>query len=137
MIPSVEDIIKRRHTVLIILRFASLTCLVLFPIPVVSWLLEGFRDADLFDFYYYGVRIGVAVALVVCSAICRFCDRPLARWIVPIPKPQCPTCGYPIKGLRRPMCPECGGVLPQAYAADEMSKNAADEEDEDSGGAQV
>ena len=35
------------------------------------------------------------------------------------------------------MCPECGGVLPQAYAADEMSKNAADEEDEDSGGAQV
>lgn len=32
----------------------------------------------------------------------------LSRWIVPLPEPGCPRCGYSLKDLRSPICPECG-----------------------------
>ncbi len=45
----------------------------------------------------------LSVALAVA-----FLSTRLSRWIVPLPEPGCPRCGYSLNNLRSPICPECG-----------------------------
>lgn len=45
--------------------------------------------------------------LSVAAALAWFSTR-LSRWIVPLPEPGCPRCGYSLSNLRSPICPECG-----------------------------
>lgn len=46
----------------------------------------------------------IAIGMVVC-------ERWIVRWVVPTPRPGCPTCGYDISRLKSPVCPECGGDI--------------------------
>lgn len=103
-----------------VLRMMSLLFLFASALPLLSWMLEGMSDADLWDLDYYLGRITISVAALAIAAVCRFFDRPLSRWIVPIPSPECPSCGYSLEHLRHPRCPECGISLPGALTDTEV-----------------
>lgn len=40
-------------------------------------------------------------------------DRRIVRWLIPIPRRECPECGYPLRGLSASSlrCPECGTAI--------------------------
>jgi len=78
-------------------------------IPILSWLSEGYRDDDLSDFSYYGMRIFLAVFVFGLSAILWIMQGLIAKVLVPIPNgSRCPRCNHLIHGMSEPLCTECG-----------------------------
>jgi hypothetical protein len=49
----------------------------------------------------------MAAAVLVC--VCGWLlESRLVRWLAPLPKPECPQCGYTFQHLASSRCPECG-----------------------------
>ena len=46
--------------------------------------------------------------VVVVAVLCERATREVRRTFREIDPPQCPECGYCLKGLSQPRCPECG-----------------------------
>ena len=105
---SAADIVRRRHLVVIVLRLLSLFWLTLGVLIIISWITEGLSDGDLLSFGYYADRISYAMTFFLAAGVCRFLDRPLARWVVRIPRPECPRCRYRLDQMTHARCPECG-----------------------------
>lgn len=114
MIPSAREIMVQRYLFAGYIRLASLLFFALALWPIFSWLLEGIRDFDLFDLYWYWPRLLVAFVLATVGVVLLMFRNPLARWCLPISTQpvRCPQCGFRLHGLREPRCPECGLELP-------------------------
>ena len=119
MIPSPGDIMKRRSTVVSILRGTSLFFVLWLTVPLVSWLGEGLSDGNVLDLIYYAGRITTIVILSLISGACVLFARPLSKWIVPLAEPRCPRCDHTLRHLVSPRCSECGLKLPDELVQDE------------------
>ncbi|MCH8271165.1 MAG: hypothetical protein IH985_08165 [Planctomycetes bacterium] len=115
MIPSAAEIIRKRESAAFILAIFGIVCYLIGLIPLVLWLGEGLRDADLFDLSYYLEQILFAFVFLINAAIFTFLRRPLAAWLIR-PRPlECPACSYRLERLTIPRCPECGLVLTDEF----------------------
>jgi len=113
MLPSLEEIVRKRHQTRKWLRFSSLILFVLGSMPVTlqitqmlanfSWRPYGWDD--MFSYSIMFILPGVIILLL---------SRKLVHWLVPLPQPECPECRYSLKNLTKPRCPECGLDLPDA-----------------------
>ena len=108
------EIVRRRERVRTLLRLVS----VLLPIAgsIFIGVVFVLRFPNLIGFlsdlnWYVYPLITAALTFGVPSALLAAYARPLAAWIVPAPGPECPDCGYSLKGARTGKCPECGSEL--------------------------
>lgn len=120
MIPDAATIVRRRHTVTMIVR----GFIALMGVWIV-WELAGNIGQTLQQLFdtSWGNPIGVLIylllriipAMLVLAAMVFFHGH-LVRWIVPMPSRHagCPTCGYSLRDLKSPICPECGTSLSAA-----------------------
>lgn len=101
-----------------VLRLMSLVLFIFGSMPIVWWIIEGLLDLDLFDLSYYGDQFRIA-AMAIVPAICLLLtNRRLVKWVVPLPKLECPKCGYSLQELCEARCPECGLALPKALVSE-------------------
>lgn len=117
-----ERILARRELVTTVLRLASLGLFVVasvfFIFPLAKGALWGSLHR-LFSLYDNVVQFGIAVALGVPATAILLLNRRLTKWLVPLPAPLCPRCGYELQGLKDARCPECGQPLPQEFVEDQ------------------
>ena len=59
------------------------------------------------DIGFFGLPIALAMAAITLWLIGRFATR----WIVSVPKPDCPNCRYDLSKPTSSVCPECGLVI--------------------------
>ncbi len=57
---------------------------------------------------FLGSTWWLPVGVVVVTVLCERATREVRRTFREVDPPQCPECGYCIKGLSQPRCPECG-----------------------------
>ena len=113
MIPSLEHVIKKRHHNRRRLRFMALTLVVIGMICVVWSVLNGL----LVDHEWWPSLplLSFAAGFIVPAIPLWLFDERIARALVPMPRWECPGCGYSLVALERPVCPECGLLLPAAF----------------------
>ncbi len=115
---SAKDILRRRHLAIMILRIFALVSAFLGVRTLATWLITGIFAGDLFDFAFYDWNMINAPLFLLAALICWLGDKRLARWIVPMSAPACPSCAYPIDLRRQRRCPECGYELAPEPADD-------------------
>jgi hypothetical protein len=118
-------ILKRRHTVMILLRLlAFLMGLWGFVgiFKILIWTLFMGLPVTMGSFEVSG-NISLAIVLCVIGITIALTNKRLASWLVPMPRKVCPKCGYRLIRLRQPRCPECGLDLPHEFV-DDMVENA-------------
>ena len=113
----IHFVIKRRLLATAVLRGIGLALLVTGLVlscyglgRAVIWsgignLLGDYSNANLLAQGATLTVFGLALGLV---------SRRAARWLVPMPRHECPECGYRLQKLAQPRCPECGLDLPKA-----------------------
>ena len=124
MYPDIEYVMRRRYAVSVILRCFAIVLFLLGSIPLLQALLQ-YGLIALYDTFWmptYRGNLGNSdVLLYIIPELCKyaipavlilFFRLRIVRWIVPLPKPECPHCGYNIAKLAEPRCPECGLDLP-------------------------
>jgi hypothetical protein len=112
-------IIRRRHLASIIIRVVALIMIVYAAVNILWGLGTGFglsgfsvvgafRHAmtvfwnDMWNPFWFGTATLLpGIALVVA-------ERRLIRWLIPVPRRECPQCGYGLRQLTTRRCPECG-----------------------------
>lgn len=106
--------IRRRETVRCILRLVA----ILLPVAGCVFIAVVFvlRFPNLIGFFsdlnwYVYPLISALVGFGAPSLLLALFARPLATWIVPASGPECPDCGYSLRGARVAKCPECGSAL--------------------------
>lgn len=72
------------------------------------------RDTSVVSILFLSLKFGMFIAAILLLAI----DRWLLRWIVPMPIPGCPFCGYASLPTQGDKCIECGNTLPSEILAD-------------------
>lgn len=122
-------VLRRRQLALVIIRIVAAALIVYGSIHVVwgigtAFGLSGFSIAGAFEqamsivwsdnwnpFWYGFASLAVAIPLALAS-------RRISRWIVPLPRMECPQCGYALRELTTTRCPECGmAIAPDARAS--------------------
>ena len=113
--PNADSIIKARWYLGIVLNAVASVLLV----AAVVWAavrIQPFRyhhrmastgfapTADVFSLDYFAIPIATGAVALAMLLISRFG----LRWIVAVPKPNCPGCGYDLSKPEGPRCPECG-----------------------------
>lgn len=116
MIPSAADIATARWRLTAWLRVGGLAALFMSIPATMSWLAEGLRDDDLWEYGYYAGRmvlgLGGALAGIAIFALA----PPLARMLLPVPvATECPRCRYSLAGAGGDRCPECGLPVGAAF----------------------
>jgi hypothetical protein len=115
MIPSVEHIIKKRHHNRRRLRFMALILWVL-GMVFVSWAVLS----ALFVVHAWEPSMPLLVfagGFILPALPLWLFDKRIGRVLVPLPRIECPRCGYDLTALERPICPECGLSLPRSYVS--------------------
>ncbi len=120
--PSATDIIAMRWRVRVFLR----TLAIILLIGALAWAairIPEFRQIQkfaasgmymeprYFELSWFAipiVMVGSSIALVTLGQFG-------LRWLVPVPRPRCPGCGYDLSEPTGDKCPECG--LPLARRA--------------------
>ncbi len=127
MIPSPEDVARTRLLVSALLRVVGTGLGFVALASIVSWLVEGMVDDDIWAMGYYAGRIGSAVVLLTAAAVMIAIAPWLARLLVPCRlDPRCPSCRYLLLGLSgNDRCPEC--ALPLTPAMVNFPASLADE----------
>lgn len=46
--------------------------------------------------------------LLMLAGLILFFERRLTAWLAPLPKHECPACGYSLEHITSDKCPECG-----------------------------
>ena len=88
-----------------------------FAIPaLMSWLAEGLRDDDLWDYGYYAGRMIMSVGGAIVGALVFVLAPVLSRVLLPVPPAtECPRCRYALAGAGGGRCPECGLPVGEAF----------------------
>ncbi len=110
MIPDLATVLRRRHTMIIIIRCAiavafAYSAVQLFQLTV--GLLVNFQVLSV------GMVVGAVlqeIHMLVLGVVLLIFQKPIARLLIPLGTrvDQCMNCGYPLKNLRSAICPECG-----------------------------
>ena len=126
-------VMRRRHLALVIIRVVAATLVVYGGIHMLwglgsSFGLSGFSLSgsfqqaltifwsDNWNPFWYGLAIVVfAIPLALGS-------RRLSRWLVPLPRHECPQCGYALRELTTTRCPECGIAIARESATAESNR---------------
>lgn len=108
-IPSPAEIVRRQHTVAIVLRVLTIPLMIMGIGAFGSWALEGVRDGDFWDLSYYSVRMAWTVGAAIGAPMVFLLGPLMGRLVVPRGKRGCPSCGY--DAGRQEICPECGHSL--------------------------
>lgn len=58
-----------------------------------------------------GPHLLQALPHIVTGVALLLAQRRLLNWLMPLPGPACPHCGYDTRGLKQNKCPECGGQI--------------------------
>lgn len=113
--PTAADIVALRWRVTVVLRLLA----VLLAICALAWAairIPEFRQIQkfsasgmsmkprYFELSWFAIPIvmfGSSIALVVVGQFAM-------RFLVPVPKPKCPGCGYDLSEPTSDRCPECG-----------------------------
>src|SRR5262245_64937859 len=93
-----------RFVLLVVLRGIAFIMLLFGSISLLYVLIGGwphYHD-DLGGWALFWI-VGIAPGIVLLVA-----DRRIIRWLVPMPRRECPDCGYDIENLKSDRCPECG-----------------------------
>ena len=128
MVPDLEYVLRKRFLFGVIVRFAASVMLVIGSIPVLQALLQAMVLGPIFYITNSGSRwdpFEVLVSILwqggpflLVGAFLMMRQRAVSRWLVPLPRPECPRCGYNMAKLREPRCPECGLQLPNTPKID-------------------
>ena len=124
MYPDIEFVMKKRYLLNMIVRLAALLLCFMAVIPVIELLIQLVM---VFNVYTARGRIGtldfedIIVALLpalvtygIPGVILLVLRVRIVGWIAPLPRAECPHCGYNLKQLSLSRCPECGNNLPEA-----------------------
>lgn len=65
------------------------------------------------------------MAALLPGAGIMFFSRPLAAYLVPLPREECPGCGYSLRDIESDRCPECGVQLPVGASRDGRDRGDA------------
>jgi hypothetical protein len=124
MVPSVADIIRYRYVTRLVLRLVGLILLLFSLVSLIAWLVEGiigefFIDYYFIEYYFTSARSCSGVLMFVVGIGLILLAKPLAKAFNPLPRNECPQCGYHLRDLTRPVCPECGLQMPAELLVDE------------------
>lgn len=119
VVPDPSTIAKRRHLLRTGVRAFALVLIVHSLLGANDVLAEYLTtepdyaqylgwDLIVREVLIHGVPIALAAILLVI-------ERPLCRWLVPMPKVRCPGCEYTLDGTPPGRCPECGLQLDPAH----------------------
>jgi hypothetical protein len=116
LIPSAADIVTSRWRLAAWLRVFALGGMI-FAIPaLMSWLAEGLRDDDLWDYGYYAGRMILSVGGAIVGALVFVLAPVLSCVLLPVPPAtECPRCRYALAGAGGGRCPECGLPVGEAF----------------------
>ena len=109
---------RQRHVATIVLRALSIILLVFGSIYLIYALaiamLQGKLEM-LTAIWDKGNDFSWGLGLALPGAAILVWNRTIVRWLIPVPRQECPQCGYAIKELTTTRCPECGyqGIEPQ------------------------
>lgn len=125
MIPNPAEVVRRRWTVVAVVRLlAALMCL-WGVVPLALWLVEGISDGDLWEVSYYGGQIALSAMLLLPGLVGVLASGLIARLVVPArTRVDCPRCRYALEGLTEARCPECGLPLPREFMGEERAPAA-------------
>jgi MFS family permease len=116
MIPSAEDIATGRWRLAAWLRVIALVGMLVSVPSMLSWLAEGLRDNDLWDYGYYASRMVLSIGGAVGGILVFVLAPSLARALLPVPvATECPRCRYVLAGAGGDRCPECGLPVGDAF----------------------
>jgi hypothetical protein len=113
---NTQQIIKRRHVTLIIVRCVALTMMTIGSIYV-TWGLGSFfafgglsAFFDQFAVFWDGNwnPFWFGFGIFVPGLLLALMSRTITRWLIPLQRHECPQCGYALKQLGSNRCPECG-----------------------------
>ena len=129
MVPSASRILSRRHAAMVIVRFAGLGLLVAASIPLIFAVVRAFLwggIGHLFSEYDGVVHVARSASWIIPALTVLLLGKPLVKWLVPLPRVECPKCGYTAQHLREPRCPECGVSLPEEFVETGASGSGAE-----------
>ena len=126
MFPDIEYVMKKRYLLNMIMRgvaFLLFSIAAMWALQLIAQLIlivgyglfSSWRNPgglDLEDVMV--VIIPAVITFVAPGAMLLAYQERLVVWIVPLPRPECPHCGYNLKELATSRCPECGCDLPKA-----------------------
>ena len=124
MYPDLEYVLKKRYSLMIAYRLMVLFLIVLGMIPLARLLIEGFIVLPFYTNRGFIPRsattwpdlivnhLPTTGGYLIAALLLAVMQQRLIFWLTPLPRPQCPQCGYNIKKLSEPRCPECGMELP-------------------------
>lgn len=125
MYPDLEYALKKRYSLMIAYRLLVLFLIVLGTIPLSKLLIEGFVVIPFYTNRGFIPRntttwtdlivnhLPTSGGYFIAALLLTVMQQRLVFWLTPLPRPQCPQCGYNIKKLSEPRCPECGMDLPE------------------------
>lgn len=109
---------RKRHVALIVIRSSAVVPLVVGAYAAVQTVMVGRMWENPFGaFTLWGDGFswsGRALGLLGPGAALAFYSKRIAEWIVPVPRNDCPKCGYPLRSIPGDTCPECGLGLGEA-----------------------
>lgn len=126
MYPDIEYVMKKRYLLNMIVRCAALLLCFVASIPVIELLVQlimimVFNLSSLrsrlgtIDFEDIMVELLPALMTYGIPGVLLLVYRVrIVGWIAPLPRAECPHCGYNLKQLSISRCPECGSDLPKA-----------------------
>jgi hypothetical protein len=111
-LPDAQRIIRLRHIALIVLRSVSIVLLIVSATQfghAIGWAIAMWDFSSLFVMWSDNWSpFAMGVAFAGPAVILLVLDRRIVRWMIPVPRMECPECGYAFEGLASPQCPECG-----------------------------
>ena len=125
MYPDLEYVLKKRYSLMIAYRLMVLFLIVLGMIPLAKLLIEGIVVIPFYTNRGFIPRntttwtdlivnhLPTTGGYLIMALLLAVMQQRLIFWLTPLPRKQCPQCGYNIKKLSEPHCPECGMELPR------------------------
>ncbi len=124
MYPDIEYVMKKRYLLNMIVRLAALLLCFMAVIPVIELLIQLVMVFNVYSargrtgtLDFEGIIVALLPALVTYGmpgVILLVLRVRIVGWIAPLPRAECPHCGYSLKQLSLSRCPECGNDLPEA-----------------------